>query len=59
MSGKDDRRTKLVLTRHEGESVWIGDIKVTRYKQDRLIIEAPKDVRIMREELLDRPSKSA
>lgn len=53
------RKTCLVITRHEGESVWIGDVRVTRDKKDRLVIEAPEDVRVIREELMNRPKKSA
>ena len=50
----------LVLTRNEGESIMIGDdIRVTfiRSKGSRSIhigIEAPKEVKIVREELLGR-----
>ena len=49
----------LVLSRKTGESICIGsDIVVTvhsiRRTQVRLCVEAPKDVRILREELLNK-----
>jgi len=48
----------LVLARREKESIVIGDrITVTvveiRGNQVRLAIEAPKDIRVLRTELLD------
>lgn len=50
----------LVITRHKGESLYIGeDIKVTvlgTYKgQIKIGIDAPQDVNIAREELLNIP----
>ena len=54
----------LVVTRKVGESVRIGeDIRVTlgRSHRDgayRLIIEAPRCLKILREELLSRPRAS-
>lgn len=53
----------LVLTRKRGQTVHIGDrIKVTvgRLLPDgriRLCIDAPKDVKIVREELVTTPAK--
>jgi carbon storage regulator len=50
----------LVLSRHEGEKIWIGEnvcitvIEIDRGKI-RLGIEAPKDVPIYRSELLPPP----
>ena len=46
----------LVLTRREGEVFWIGDrcrVKVYRIGKGsvRLAIEAPKEVKILREEI--------
>lgn len=45
----------LILTRKPGESIYIGDIKVTvvevKGPQIRLGIKAPKEVRIYREEI--------
>ncbi len=53
----------LVLTRRKGESIYIGnDIKITLVSINddavRLGFEAPKDVNIVREELLFRDGKS-
>ena len=52
----------LILTRKPGESLIIGeDIKVTIFSvkgnQVRIGIDAPKDVHIVRDELLERPEK--
>lgn len=49
----------LVLTRELGESILIGDnIRVTitqlTHTRVRVGIEAPADVRVMREEIIDR-----
>ncbi len=48
----------LVLTRNVGENIWIGDdIKIAflglQGKQMRIGFEAPKEIRIMREELIN------
>ena len=47
----------LVLTRYVGESIWIGDIKLTilgnGYGKVKVGIDAPDDVNIVREELLE------
>lgn len=48
----------LVISRKDMESVWIGEgIKVTvlmgRGNQVKLSFEAPEDVQILREELVD------
>lgn len=54
----------LVLTRKRGQSIFIGDqIKVTvgRLLPDgkiRICIDAPKDVKVIREELAALPAKS-
>lgn len=52
----------LLLTRRPGESLLIGDdvtVRVLGVKgnQVRIGIDAPDDVRIVREELLDRDKK--
>lgn len=49
----------LVLTRREGEAILIGDdirVHVVRIKRDQiqLMISAPREVRIVREELVGR-----
>ena len=45
----------LVLTRKNGEGIWIGDtlirIDITGRNSVKLAIDAPKDVKVMREEL--------
>jgi carbon storage regulator len=51
----------LVVSRKIGQRIFIGDnIVVTLVDVDRgkvrIGVEAPNDVRILREELLDRPS---
>ena len=51
----------LVLSRREKESIVIGDrITVTvveiRGNQVRLAIEAPKEIRVLRNELVDAPA---
>ena len=51
---KDVRRTRLVISRNEGESFWIGDVRVTRVDNRKFAIEAPEDVRVVREEIKDR-----
>lgn len=53
------RKTRLVLKRSEGEAVWIGDVRIVMGPSDKMIIEAPQNVRVIREELIDRPKKSA
>jgi len=49
----------LVLTRKANEAIFIGDVKVTvaaiNGNQVRIAIEAPKEVTILREELLPTP----
>ena len=51
--------TNLLLTRRVGQSIMIGDnvrIKITRQLSDRkvqVLIEAPPEVRIMREEIAE------
>lgn len=48
----------LVIRRRAGEAIWIGNVrvKVTSIRQGeaQIGIEAPDDVRIQREELLQR-----
>lgn len=53
------RKTRLVLKRSEGEAVWIGDVRIVMGPNDKMIIEAPQNVRVIREELINRPQKSA
>ena len=53
------RKTRLVLKRSEGEAVWIGDVRIIMGRDGKMTIEAPEDVRVIREELIDRPKKSA
>ena len=53
------RKTRLVLKRSEGEAVWIGDVRIVMGRDDKMIIEAPQNVRVIREELMNRPKKSA
>ena len=52
------RNGNLVLTRSVGESVyiWVGNVRVTitRVKNDKFRFTAPKKVKIIRSELLDR-----
>lgn len=59
MSGNDDRRTRLVLTRNKGEAVWIGDVRIVMGPDGKMTIEAPANVRVIREEIMNRPQKSA
>ena len=51
----------LVLARKLHESITIGEIKITvvdiRHGQIRIGIDAPKDVPIVRSELLDKDGK--
>jgi carbon storage regulator len=54
----------LILTRNVGESIVIdGGIKITvgtiQGNQVRVMIDAPRDVTILREELVGRPRKSS
>lgn len=52
----------LVLGRRVGEVIVVGDIKITvekvEFNRVRLGIEAPPDVKILREELLTRKEQS-
>ena len=48
---------RLTLSRHEGESIIIGDnISIVVYKilgdKVRIAVEAPKDIRVMRKEII-------
>lgn len=59
----------LCISRYSGESFWIGDeIRVLVYKLDRdvsgkrrakIVIDAPREIPILREELMDRKSEDA
>jgi carbon storage regulator len=54
----------LILTRHAGETIVIGeDITITvlglNGNQVRIGIDAPREVRVMREELLQREPATA
>jgi len=48
----------LVLSRKQGESITVGDVTITIAKLKgasvRIKIDAPKDVKIMRTEVIDR-----
>ena len=53
----------LILTRRVGESLRIGDhITITVIKQSRgqigLAIDAPSDIKILREELVGKPQRN-
>ena len=53
---------RLVITRKTGEAVFIGDnIKITLLgpvaTEARLLIEAPRDIPIVREEIRDLPKR--
>lgn len=51
-------RTRLILERKHGQAVHVGNARIgfeLRGRKIRLVIEAPKDVRIVRDEL--RPAK--
>ena len=53
----------LVLTRKEGEWLWIGDeikVCIVRVENDkvRVGIECPTEIRIQRDELLTNPRKN-
>lgn len=57
-------RSSLAITRRYGESVWIGTTKVTLKKKRGtnaclLIIEADLDVKVRRQELVERDEKEA
>jgi carbon storage regulator CsrA len=59
--GKDGvMRRRLILGRKPGEVLLIGDVRLKvkeiRGVNIRLVIEAPDGIRIVREELLDRPA---
>ncbi len=50
-----DKLTGLAITRRKGESVLIGDAKITIIQTGkivRLLINAPKETLILREELV-------
>lgn len=53
----------LVISRKPGETVWIGDARiiVTKSKDGRvrLVVDAPKDVRVLRGELVGREARRA
>lgn len=62
LDARENRREpmpRLVLARRDGEAIVIGDdiritVDGTRAGAARLVIEAPREVRMMREELLAR-----
>ena len=59
--GKDGvLRRRLILGRKAGEALLIGDVRLKvkeiRGVNIRLVIEAPDGIKIVREELLDRPA---
>ena len=59
--GKDGvLRRRLILGRRPGEVLLIGDVRLKvkeiRGVNIRLVIEAPDGIKIVREELLDRPA---
>lgn len=47
--------TRLKLRRKHGEAVWVGESRVT-WTKDGLLIEAPAEVRVLREEIRERES---
>jgi carbon storage regulator len=54
------RKGMLILTRNQGESLNIGEavtvtVLGTKGGQVRLGIQAPKQIKVLRSELLDRP----
>lgn len=57
MQATTEPKTRIVLTRTEGEKILIDDgriiVKVSRARrgQAKIVIDAPRSVRIMREEL--------
>lgn len=59
MARKQVKTGRLVLSRKVGETIWIGAISVQISKVNgdrvRLSIIAPSEVKVMREELLERP----
>lgn len=44
----------LVLNRKPGERIVVGDVVVTQLERGRIGIDAPRDVKIMREEVVAR-----
>jgi sRNA-binding carbon storage regulator CsrA len=56
------KRTKCVVARKFGESVYVGESKITIQKKKRsqntflLVIEAPPDIVILREEISEKYS---
>ena len=52
-----ERITRLVISRREGESVWIAGAKITIMRVNgsaKLSIEAPESVKILRGELAEK-----
>jgi sRNA-binding carbon storage regulator CsrA len=50
-------RTRLILERRHGEALNVGDARIRfelRGRRIRLVIEAPKELRIVREEVRHR-----
>lgn len=61
-SANKPRRTRLVISRKIGESVHVGGATITvtesqREGHTRLLIEAPPEVRILRDELVKHGSE--
>lgn len=62
MTNKAKPRGRLLLARKRGESIWIGDVRVTIHKFERwqegspmqvkLVIEGPKEIPVLREEIV-------
>lgn len=59
----ENRKHCLVLSRYDGEAIWIGeDVRITLYRKGRyrectrVIIEAPLEINIVREEIKNRPA---
>jgi len=59
MARKQLKTGRLVLGRKVGETIWIGAVSVQVARVDgdrvRLSIIAPPEIKVMREELLERP----
>lgn len=45
--------TRLKLRRKDGQAVWIGESRIT-WTKDGLLVEAPAEVRVLREEIRER-----
>jgi sRNA-binding carbon storage regulator CsrA len=47
-------RTRLILTRRTGQVLWVGDTRIRFDARGRLVIEADKETRIVRDEIRTR-----